>query len=644
MRPIIILAAAIFGLLAPLQSQTVWSGAVDSDWANPGNWLLGPPSNVNQPAIIPPGALAIISAPETIDYAVEVAGDLQIAADVVNDGIFINTGGIDIELGVVLTNNGNIENNNFININGELINENVLFNQTGLILVLGTLTNNADFSNFFEVLNVLNLTNGPNGIISNLGNIENAVLSVFTNDGVINNGGSILLDLDATLINNLLISVSAVGSINNAFGIIENHLGATLESYGMVSNEASFINDGNVITSGVFSNTSTAQFTNTTTAGVNNSSTFTNDGELGNMGIFMTTNTFSNRGNITNQGPFTATNTFMNAGNIAYLDMVSNFGTLTNTGIISNEGLFRNEGGATIDNSSFITNFPCATFTGQDASSSTNTAPGQLLNNGIVYQLGTAVIEFTPGTGVVLTDLANTPAPTPVCLPAFPATLDPVTNTVTVDPADIDDGSTADYCSIGSLTLSQTDFDCSHVGDNTVTLTVTDALGNTATCNTIITILDPTPPTISCPGDILVDLLPGQCGQRVNFTITADDPNCLANLVVNQIDGTGLRSDDEFPAGVTTLEFEATDGTNTVSCSFDITLDEYVPITPALACNQNVQIALDGSCEARVHPDMILEGEYGCWDDFVEKCRSVDESCGSRWHYDCAYCRDRNYY
>ena len=42
-----------------------------------------------------------------------------------------------------------------------------------------------------------------------------------------------------------------------------------------------------------------------------------------------------------------------------------------------------------------------------------------------------------------------------------------------ISAADVDNGS-SDACGIADLSLSQTDFDCSHVGANTVTLTVTD--------------------------------------------------------------------------------------------------------------------------------------------------------------------------
>ena len=43
-------------------------------------------------------------------------------------------------------------------------------------------------------------------------------------------------------------------------------------------------------------------------------------------------------------------------------------------------------------------------------------------------------------------------------------------------------GGSFDQCGEISISISQTDFDESHIGDNAVILTVTDSSGNTDTC------------------------------------------------------------------------------------------------------------------------------------------------------------------
>ncbi|OWY23901.1 T9SS C-terminal target domain-containing protein [Sphingobacteriales bacterium UPWRP_1] len=69
--------------------------------------------------------------------------------------------------------------------------------------------------------------------------------------------------------------------------------------------------------------------------------------------------------------------------------------------------------------------------------------------------------------------------------------------TATITPAQVNNGST-DNCSIANYSLSQTVFSCSTAGNNTVTLTVTDQSGNTATCSATVIIPDATAPTAIC--------------------------------------------------------------------------------------------------------------------------------------------------
>src|SRR5204863_40216 len=67
----------------------------------------------------------------------------------------------------------------------------------------------------------------------------------------------------------------------------------------------------------------------------------------------------------------------------------------------------------------------------------------------------------------------------------------------TITPAQIDNGS-ADACGIASLSLSQTNFDCTNIGANTVTLTVTDNNGDIPICTATVTVVDLVPPVAVC--------------------------------------------------------------------------------------------------------------------------------------------------
>lgn len=126
---------------------------------------------------------------------------------------------------------------------------------------------------------------------------------------------------------------------------------------------------------------------------------------------------------------------------------------------------------------------------------------------------------------------------------------------------------------------------------------------------------DVTPPTIFCPGDLTVLLGPGECKGPASFTIFATDDQ--STPIIAQIDGTGYESGDEFPIGSTLLRFMAVDeALNTDTCEFTVKIQEFVPPTPGLVCDDLVHVSMPGTCEMFLQPAMVLEGDYGCYDDF----------------------------
>lgn len=134
--------------------------------------------------------------------------------------------------------------------------------------------------------------------------------------------------------------------------------------------------------------------------------------------------------------------------------------------------------------------------------------------------------------------------------------------------AQLDSGS-SDACGIGSFSASPSSFDCSHIGTNTVTLTVMDNSGNNSTCTAAVTVEDNVAPILSCPADITVDNDPGDCGASVDFTVGLTD-NCVGSSST----GTAA-SGDFFAVGTTTVDFSAIDANgNTASCSFDIIVND----------------------------------------------------------------------
>jgi hypothetical protein len=142
---------------------------------------------------------------------------------------------------------------------------------------------------------------------------------------------------------------------------------------------------------------------------------------------------------------------------------------------------------------------------------------GNLRNNGIfrnVYDYNGGVEGlgyFVNQCGGVIENII----PFGVIYEAFPESIPPVAiandftilldstgNSEPISPLDIDNGS-SDNCGIDSMSLSQTVFDCSNVGPNTVILSVTDKSGNLATDSFVVFVEDYFSPVIISKSEFL---------------------------------------------------------------------------------------------------------------------------------------------
>lgn len=156
--------------------------------------------------------------------------------------------------------------------------------------------------------------------------------------------------------------------------------------------------------------------------------------------------------------------------------------------------------------------------------------------------------------------------------------------TASILPEMVDNGS-SDNCSIASLSLDISSFDCSHLGDVNVTLTVTDGGGNTSSQTATVTIIDVIDPTITCPDDIVSNF----CIAPIDFPSPSFSDAC-GGVALTQIQG--LPSGSNFPLGVTTLSFVAIDlSGNQANCSFTLTVENDLSIsttsTDALCFGEN---------------------------------------------------------
>jgi hypothetical protein len=144
----------------------------------------------------------------------------------------------------------------------------------------------------------------------------------------------------------------------------------------------------------------------------------------------------------------------------------------------------------------------------------------------------------------------------------------------------VDNGSN-DACGIESLVLSKTDFDCSNIGDNEVTLTVTDNNGNQSTIKANVLVKDEVAPIISCSNDSNHYIDPYQTYYTVEgneFDASATDNCGIASLTytggLSNTSGSSM-SGIQLNVGANTLNWTAIDvNGNKSSCSTIITVQK----------------------------------------------------------------------
>jgi hypothetical protein len=126
----------------------------------------------------------------------------------------------------------------------------------------------------------------------------------------------------------------------------------------------------------------------------------------------------------------------------------------------------------------------------------------------------------------------------------------------------------ADNCSSVTVTQSVATNALLSLGTNEVVLGAFDAAGNVAYCTNSVLVVDQTPPTITCPTNIVASADAGQCSRsNVTWDVTASDNCAVTSLVCEPPSGS------TFPVGVTTVKCTATDtGGNTNSCTFAVTV------------------------------------------------------------------------
>ncbi|MBK9335064.1 MAG: HYR domain-containing protein [Lewinellaceae bacterium] len=223
-------------------------------------------------------------------------------------------------------------------------------------------------------------------------------------------------------------------------------------------------------------------------------------------------------------------------------------------------------------------------------------AAGTLINSDVLV-----TITVTDGAGnsatcdVLVKVIDNTP-PSAVCQD-ITLQLD-LTGSVFISADDVDGGS-SDNCGLSSLSISQTNFTCANLGQNTVILTVTDDAGNTNTCEATVTIEDNIDPILDCPAPVTLSADADCEAQIPDFAGALSTNNCN-NATITQVPAAGTI----ITVGTTTVTVTATDSSgNTATCTTTVTVEDTT--APTFTCPANVTVAANANCMGSI-PNLVV--------------------------------------
>jgi len=224
------------------------------------------------------------------------------------------------------------------------------------------------------------------------------------------------------------------------------------------------------------------------------------------------------------------------------------------------------------------------------------------------YPVGTTQVTLTVSNGnstdsciTTITVLDNIP-PVASCVAPFEVQLDASGN-ASITVVDIDNGST-DICGIASIYIDMTEFSCGDIGENTVTLTVTDLGGNISSCSTVVTVTDPLGACEEAPLAVC---------QAIN--IDADE-ECQAHVGAEEFDGGSTDPQGNpltfsvypvgpYAVGTTQVILTVDNGIATNSCTTTITVQDNLAPTVRTS---NITLQLDASGNASIGTSDIDDG------------------------------------
>jgi hypothetical protein len=147
---------------------------------------------------------------------------------------------------------------------------------------------------------------------------------------------------------------------------------------------------------------------------------------------------------------------------------------------------------------------------------------------------------------------------------------------------------TTDNCTVSTITNNApTVFP---IGTTTVTWTVTDASGNTATATQTVTVIDQGTPSIVAPANLIIPAGATCSVTAANIGLAFATDNCTAGTVTNNAPAV-------FPVGITTVTWTVTDAAgNSATAAQTITVIDL--IAPTIVAPATVTTTANSACNA----------------------------------------------